>query len=76
MGIVTVYLFLFVSKKKGFWYGAITFLVLILSAFLVNSIFECYFLHTIFNSSPLPTPPAVLPICSGNYSASLGYSGQ
>ena len=53
MGIVTVYLFLFVSKKKGFWYGAITFLVLILSAFLVNSIFECYFLHTIFNSSSI-----------------------
>lgn len=53
MGIVAVYLFLFVSKKKGLLYAVLTFLSLFLSAFFVNSIFECYFLHTIFNMSSI-----------------------
>ncbi len=53
MGIVAAYLVLFVSKKKGFWYAGLTFLSLFLSALFVNSIFECYFLHTIFNMSSI-----------------------
>ncbi len=52
-GIVTAYLFLFHSKKKGFWYGLIILLILVASIFLVNNIFECYFLHTVINSSSI-----------------------
>lgn len=50
VAIVAAYLFLFVSKKKGFWYGFLTLLSLFLTCILVRKIFECYFLHTVFNS--------------------------
>lgn len=52
-GIVAVYVFLFISKKRGFWYGLITLLFIVISIFVVNDVFECYFLHTVINSSSI-----------------------
>lgn len=49
--IVTAYLFLFVSKKRGFWYGFLTIMALLTISIVVRKVFECYFLHTIFNSA-------------------------
>jgi len=50
VAIVAAYLLLFVSKKKGLLYGSLTLLAVLASAALVRQVFECYFLHTIFNS--------------------------
>ncbi|NMC47155.1 MAG: glycosyltransferase family 39 protein [Chloroflexi bacterium] len=50
VAIVAVYVFLFISKKKGLFYGGLTLLMVLASAVLVRQVFECYFLHTIFNS--------------------------
>jgi hypothetical protein len=43
------YLFLFVSKKKAIFYGALAFVLLITTAFMINHIFETYFVNTFFN---------------------------
>ena len=50
VAIVAVYVFLFISKKRGLLYGSLTLLATLASAVLVRQVFECYFLHTIFNS--------------------------
>ena len=46
---LAVYLFLFVSKKKAILYGALAFLLFAVTAFIINSTFETYFLNTLFN---------------------------
>lgn len=43
---VGIYLFLFVSKKKGVWFVLGTILLWAFVALLVNEIFECYFYNT------------------------------
>jgi len=46
---LAAYLFLFVSKKKAIFYGSLSALLLILTAFITNEIFETYFVNTFFN---------------------------
>jgi hypothetical protein len=44
-----LYLFLFVSKKKAILYASLTALLLTVTAFIINGIFETYFVNTFFN---------------------------
>ncbi|HEX9386140.1 MAG TPA: hypothetical protein VF918_07465 [Anaerolineales bacterium] len=46
---LVTYLFLFVSKKKAIFYGVLAFVLLITTAFMINQIFETYFVNTFFN---------------------------
>lgn len=46
---LVMYLFLFVSKKKAILYGSFSALLLLLTAFVTNEIFETYFVNTFFN---------------------------
>jgi hypothetical protein len=50
-GIVALYLFLFYSKKKGLFFGAITLIVLLSICVVVRLIFPCYFLNIILNNA-------------------------
>lgn len=46
---LAIYLFLFVSKKKAVFYGAFAFVLLLTTAFIINRVFETYFVNTFFN---------------------------
>ena len=46
---LVTYLFLFASKKKAIFYGASAFILLITTAFVINRVFETYFVNTFFN---------------------------
>ena len=50
LGIVLTYLFLFVSKRKGYIYLLGSLAVLLITILLVNHFFECYFLDTVLNN--------------------------
>lgn len=50
-GIVALYEFLFLSKKKALIFGIGTLLMLGLAALLVRRFFPCYFLDTILNNA-------------------------
>ena len=50
-----LYLFLFVSKEKAILYGGISFSLLILTALIVNKVFETYFLNAFFNHMNVAT---------------------
>jgi len=45
--LVTIYLFLFVTKKKGLFYGATAFAALASTAFIIDHLYETYFLNVI-----------------------------
>jgi hypothetical protein len=51
VGVVALYLFLFKSKKKGFVFGAITMLFLLVICMAVRKFFPLYFLNTILNNA-------------------------
>ena len=46
---LATYLFLFVSKKKAALYAGLAFVFLATTAFLINRVFETYFVNTLFN---------------------------
>jgi hypothetical protein len=50
-GIVALYIFLFISKKKALFYFIGTSLFLLAAALLVRRFFACYFLNTILNNA-------------------------
>lgn len=43
---VSLYVFLFISKKKGLLYGIISFLLIFVTIPIVNYFYECYFINT------------------------------
>lgn len=45
--LMAIYLFLFVSKQKGLIYGVVAFVLLVMSALVVNYLCELYFLSVI-----------------------------
>ncbi|CAG1009778.1 hypothetical protein ANAEL_03852 [Anaerolineales bacterium] len=49
-GIVAVYLFLFVSKRKAVVYGFLFFAPLLLSLFVMRAVFPLYFIDTIIGN--------------------------
>jgi hypothetical protein len=50
-GIVALYIFFFISKRKALTFGILTLLVLGMTALLVRRFFPCYFLDTILNNA-------------------------
>ncbi len=50
IGIVTMYVFLFVSKKKGLFYALFAITAFLLGFYIVNIYFECYFLDVLLNN--------------------------
>jgi hypothetical protein len=50
-GIVFSFVFLFVSKKKGLYFGSYFILLAVLSGFLINRFFPFYFYNTVLNNA-------------------------
>jgi hypothetical protein len=46
---LVTYLFLFVSKKKAILYGALAISLFVITALIVNQVYETYFVNTFFN---------------------------
>lgn len=49
--IISLYIFLFISKRKALIFGFLTIVALVLISLLVRRFFPCYFLNTILNNA-------------------------
>jgi hypothetical protein len=50
-GVVVLYIFLFISKKKALWFGILMAAFLAAACLLVRKYFPCYFLNTLLNNA-------------------------